>query len=214
MNHKMLSWLEAKIKPLMTKERLLMVLLGGILLLVISWPVGKKEAPLQEREEGNATKTDPGQDGSDEDEARHGNDKRQSEEDYVRLLETELEEILSCAENVGKVRVMIFQRDSGELVLEKDEKRMEKETSQEEKKGREVSREEQSVFLEDNGERQPFVVKRIYPKIEGVIVVAQGAGRSEVRTGISEALQAFLGIEAHRIKVLKWGNISGAGGIE
>ena len=49
----------------------------------------------------------------------------------------------------------------------------------------------------------PFVVKTITPKVEGVLVVAEGAGKGNMAGEITQIIQALFGVEAHRIKVLE-----------
>jgi stage III sporulation protein AG len=39
--------------------------------------------------------------------------------------------------------------------------------------------------------------------VEGVSVVAQGGGDSQIQKNITEVIQALFGIEAHKIKVVK-----------
>ena len=46
-------------------------------------------------------------------------------------------------------------------------------------------------------------IKTIFPKIEGVVVLAQGVGTGTISKDILEAVQALFGVEAHKIKVLK-----------
>ena len=41
------------------------------------------------------------------------------------------------------------------------------------------------------------------PEIEGVLVIAQGAGDSAKAAEITEAVMALFGVEAHKIKVMK-----------
>ena len=47
------------------------------------------------------------------------------------------------------------------------------------------------------------MVKTLQPKVEGVLVIAEGAGNSVVKKNISEAVEVLFGIDAHRIKVAK-----------
>ena len=47
-------------------------------------------------------------------------------------------------------------------------------------------------------------VKTLYPRIEGVFVVAQGTGKGTVRQDITEAVQVLFGIELHKIKVAEY----------
>jgi stage III sporulation protein AG len=41
------------------------------------------------------------------------------------------------------------------------------------------------------------------PEIEGVAVIAQGGGNSEIKKEIVEAVQVLFDIKAHKIKVMK-----------
>lgn len=53
-------------------------------------------------------------------------------------------------------------------------------------------------------ESAPYMIKTTYPRIEGVFVVAQGAGKGSVRQDITEAVQVLFGIDLHRIKVTEY----------
>lgn len=41
------------------------------------------------------------------------------------------------------------------------------------------------------------------PRVEGVLVIAEGGDSSRVKQEIIEAAQALFGIEAHKIKIMK-----------
>ena len=41
------------------------------------------------------------------------------------------------------------------------------------------------------------------PRIQGVVIIAQGGGKADVTTKISEAASTLLGIPINKIKVLK-----------
>ena len=59
------------------------------------------------------------------------------------------------------------------------------------------------MILNDGTRDSPYVTRETAPEIEGVLVVAQGAGSSSVKTEIYEAVQALFNVPAHKIKVLK-----------
>ncbi|MDE7014985.1 MAG: stage III sporulation protein AG, partial [Kineothrix sp.] len=68
----------------------------------------------------------------------------------------------------------------------------------------EWKQEEETVYTRQNdGSSTPYVVKTLQPLIEGVVVVAQGGDRPEVRRNITEAIVALFDIEPHKIKVVK-----------
>ena len=218
MNHKTEEWVEKKLKPLLKKDRLLILLLSGVLLLVIALPTNKKTEKQTASEGSQLSLLEKGQGiaeekGTQMEEGRSAlNDGGVMTDDteYVHALEKELEELLSSVEGAGRVRVMITLEQSRELVLEKEEKRSQKQTMEENtegigKEGRENIWEEKAIYEEDEKEKLPFVVKQIFPRIQGVVVAAEGVGTGYVRSDLSEAVQALFGIEAHKVKVLKLG---------
>lgn len=207
MNQKVKEVFEKKVKPLIKRDNLVLMILAGVLLLIISLPMGKKEERSEKKgvgydqEQANVTGmlTEDVDESDDEDKA----------EVYRRKLEEELENFLAQMEGAGEVRVMVVLKESEEMVVEKDLKKVQRQTGEsggmsEERVASESTIEEDTV---QGGEKTPFVVKRICPKIEGVVVLAKGVGTGHVRSDIAQAVQALLGIEAHKIKVLKLGHI-------
>ena len=49
----------------------------------------------------------------------------------------------------------------------------------------------------------PIVEKELSPEISGIIISAEGGGSPTVKAEISEAMEALFGLPAHKIKVLK-----------
>lgn len=102
----------------------------------------------------------------------------------IALYEKKLETLLSGMEGAGKVKVMITETVSRERQVEKDE--------------------ESTVYERDSqGRETPYVSRSIAPKIEGVLVLAQGGENAVVAKNITDAVVALFGIEAHKIKVMK-----------
>ena len=129
-------------------------------------------------------------------------------EEYTAHLEERLTQLLNGIDGVGKVRVMITLQSSEELVLEKDMPIVRSNTTESDAEGGsrsvyQVDSGESTVYAEEDGMRTPFVVKTLTPRIEGVVVVAQGAGTARLSADISEAVQALFGIEAHKVKVIR-----------
>lgn len=184
-----------KIKKL-DRTYLLLAALVGILLLVIAIPTGEqKEQQAEERQsqtQVSVTETTSG-----------------SEESYRRSLERQLEQVLSVMEGVGKVEVMITLQDAGAAVVEKDMTRTQEQTAEADGEG--TSREntvkneqETTIYTRDRDNNEiPFVSREVYPQVEGVLVVAEGAGNSVVIKNISDAILALFPVEAHKIKVVK-----------
>ena len=111
-------------------------------------------------------------------------------------------------EGVGKVEVMITLQDDGERIVEKDITRNSQEVlegdGETKRETRESQYQEGSVFGQETGqEGQPFVSKEVVPKVEGVLVVAEGGGNAKTVKNISDAVLALFPVEVHKIKVVK-----------
>ena len=130
------------------KNKWLLVLLAGLLLLVIAMPVSDKKN--QETKE-ELTKSDTG-----------GKEKY---EDYAEKAASELEKVISRMEGAGKVKVMMTVSSSSEKVVEKDE-----ETAEDEKQR---TKNETTVYEETTGGQTPYVKKELVPTVEGVVVLCR-----------------------------------------
>ncbi len=47
------------------------------------------------------------------------------------------------------------------------------------------------------------MTKELSPKVEGVVVIAEGGDKGVVVQNITEAVQALFGVDTHKIKVMK-----------
>ena len=120
------------------------------------------------------------------------------EETKISTEDTEkrLEELLSLTEGAGNVRVMITYKNNGNIVLAENKAN---EESREDSSS--TYRQESNVVL--NGEEQPLILSEGSPEIEGVLIVAEGGENVEVKNGLIRAAEALLGVEPHKIEVLK-----------
>ncbi len=53
------------------------------------------------------------------------------------------------------------------------------------------------------GESVDFYGEESFPKVEGVLIAAEGAGNSIVERNIQQAVMALFSVEAHKIKIMK-----------
>ena len=73
-----------------------------------------------------------------------------------------------------------------------------------EKQAKDGNKKEEITVVYDTGDtRQPYVICRQMPKIEGVVVVAQGGGNAKTVTEISNAVMSLFPVEAHKVVVVK-----------
>ena len=164
------------------KDKWLIILLVGLLLVVIAMPV-------------SGIKSDQTQDEQQVQKAENA-----SEDTYTDALETRLENALAKVEGVGNVKVMITLASSSEKVVEKDQE-MTSEVQEGESGGKNTSSSETAVYA--NGKETPYVKQELSPRIEGVLVIADGGDNAIVIENITEAVQALFGVDTHKIKVMK-----------
>lgn len=183
-----LEKLREKLKAL-KKETILVLFLVGALLLIIVWPTGSKDRGTV------ADKTS--QEGAKIQDS-------QSEESlwgYKQRMEEELKNMLEQMEGVGKANVMISVGDSGKTVVEKDvslSKHSEKDGSL-----ADSDRTEQTVYEDGESGERPFIVNNLSPKIQGVLIVADGGDDPEVKAKVLEAVMALFQLESHKISIVK-----------
>ena len=166
------------------KDKWLIILLVGLLLVVIAMPVSD-------------IKSDQIQDEQQVQKAENA-----SEDTYADALETRLENALAKVEGVGNVKVMITLASSSEKVVEKD-REMTSEVQEGESGEKNTSSSETAVYANGNGEEMPYVKQELSPRIEGVLVIADGGDNAIVIENITEAVQALFGVDTHKIKVMK-----------
>lgn len=177
------------------KNQLLLILLTGILLLVIAFPVpDSSESTDQQSENVRETMTAGSQD---------------SGGDYEKYLEEKTARVLEDVEGVGEVTVMITLKSDGQKIIEKDQSSSSQTTEEEDSSGGTRSVEDQSsdktsIYEQTaDGASTPYVSKELAPEVEGVVVIADGGDNAVVAQNITEAVQALFGVEAHKIKIMK-----------
>ena len=132
---------------------------------------------------------------------KKSNDKKLTENQAISInYKEELQHILSKISGVGDVEVMLTYSSSFEksIAYEKNSNKNEK------KDGDNILINEiiqkNNVVMSDG---EPFVIKEIYPKIQGVVVVADGADDIRVRENITNAVTTALNIAPHKVCVVK-----------
>lgn len=192
------------------KDNFIILILAGILLFVIALPT--KNGAGNQSDRGTTLSDSSGVGGM----GGSGTDGAESmgaegtAEDYAKELEQRLTKILSEMADVGRVEVMITLKSSRELVVEKETPVSRSATTETDAQGgsRTVNTsemEENVIYSTDGSSSEPYVVKSLAPEIEGVLVVAEGAGSGTVNRTVTEIVQALFDVEAHKVKVVKMG---------
>ncbi len=123
---------------------------------------------------------------------------------YEERLENKLEQVINKVDGVGNVKVMITLSYGREIVLASDSLVDQSATKEEDSDGgkREVNnlkREDKTVITNNS----PLVLKELKPKIEGIVIVAQGGDNIIIKDALIKSAQALFGVEANKIEVLK-----------
>ncbi len=126
-------------------------------------------------------------------------------------LKTDLENILSKINGVGKVKVLVTYTESSQIVAMYNENTKETSTEEKDETGgtrtiKESDTQKDVIYQEENGEKKPITQKTIMPKIEGAIITAQGASNIDVKTNIIQAVEAVTGLATHKIQVFEMTN--------
>ncbi len=125
-----------------------------------------------------------------------------------REIEERLGRILAEIEGAGEVKVLVTFIGSSEFKYAYSLDSVKKETMEKDQEGgvREVTErtEKSQLILSRNnqGREEPILLREDYPEVKGVLVVAQGARNPWIKEDITRAVQATLGISAHKVTVL------------
>lgn len=180
-------------KALSKKEKWILFLLIGVLIAVLFIPIEEKDFQEMKMQE-NSTE-----------EIRIMDSKKEAVHAYEKELSEKLVCILEQMDGAGKVSAWVTISESAEVVFSlegtKEMTKLEEADSAGGTRIEETSIVKQSVVLDTNG--NPYIIKTIEPKVEGVFVVAEGAGNSTVKKNITEAVEVLFDIDVHRIKVAK-----------
>lgn len=182
------------------RDNLLILILSGVLLFIIVLPTGDGNSSKKQRSAQVRTES------AQENVRQQGETETQGGE--VSELEKRLEGVISQMAGIGKVKVMITLQSSEELIVEKDEPVERSNTNESDSAGgsrliTQMDSSPSTVFRTVGNDSEPYVVKTLSPKVEGVVVVAQGAGNGTADKNITEMVQALFGVEAHKVKVVK-----------
>ena len=176
----------------LSRDGMLIVFLGGILLYVICLPVNNNNSYFNKKQTQNTAEQTENTSNSEMDEIQ-----------YRRKLEEELETFLAKVEGVGQVEVLIYMETSPEYIVEKDTPVYETSRDGESESSSETRKEETTVYTTSNyGEQVPFVSQTRKPQIEGMVIAAEGAANESVRIQLVRSAMALYGIEANKVEVL------------
>lgn len=129
---------------------------------------------------------------------------------YEKEYEPELAGILSQIVGVDDVSVVVNLDSTEEDVIYMDRRNTEQVTTETDTKGgnrsiRNETDDQKPAFYQDRDGEKPLVIKKLKPKIRGILVVARGVENLQVKAAVIEAIQRTLDVPIHRISVLPKG---------
>ena len=116
-------------------------------------------------------------------------------------LEKRLEEILSKISGVGEVDVLLTYLETSSSIPLYNESFSESISKNETGETTETKTESKEIFKDSQNE--PIIQKQNYPKLEGAVIIAKGAGNTIVKTNIIYAVEAATGLLTHKIQVFE-----------
>ena len=181
------------------KDRFVLLFLAGLLLVFIAMPLdNQKEENRNETKEKTEISA----------EAAATELANNDVETYRKNLCSQLEDFLQHMEGVGRAKVYITMRSSGEKIVERNSpytKRIDREQDGEKVKSTEETENASEVVLlsQGDGAQTPIVVKELTPMVQGVVVAIQGADNVSVKKDVIALVMALFAIEEHKIRVVK-----------
>ena len=123
-------------------------------------------------------------------------------------LVSDLEDILSNINGVGKVKVMITYAETSKTIPVYNEESSEENTEETDSEGgtRKVTQTDtrKEVIYEETDNGSTIITQSIVsPTIEGAIITAEGASDATVKTNIIQAVGAVTGLATHKIQVFE-----------
>lgn len=201
-----------KIIEKLGKDRLSILLIGGLLLLVVTIPTKKEDKQsvlyATKQNQSQSIQSKNGSDKSDYSGLEITASVLETYDLYSEYLESKLCSILQNMNGAGKVEVFITLHDAGSIIVEKDISYRRNNDSKNDGKTTTSSAEyedkQETIYtVDENGNEVPFVAKQILPSIEGILIVAQGGDNETVKNQMKEAVLSLFELDEHKITIVK-----------
>lgn len=179
----------AKLKKLSGKYiYVLIILAAGLLLILIPTSGSNKKSTADAKTAGTEAKTVD-----------------------VASYETRLEEILSKAYGVGRVKVMLTPKTTMQSVYAEEKQNDQKTTTDGQSKTENTSSEQSTIATVDSGSgtQDALKITENYPAFSGAIVVCDGGGDPQVILAVTSAVMSVTGLSSDNITIIKMTNDTG-----
>ena len=196
------------------RDRLAILLIGGLLILVISMPVkDDKKADSSQKSTQSLTgltekvSEEPAT-GSTYDAALSTDQTMQLYDTYAAYLEKKLGNALIAINGAGRVKVVVTLEDVGSSIVEKDisyqrDNDNQNDGSTSSSAARYEDQEETVYTVDSQGRDIPYVSKQILPSVEGILIVTDGADKENVKKQMKAAVLSLFDLDEHKIAIVK-----------
>ncbi len=196
------------------RDRLAILLIGGLLILVIGMPVkDDKKADSSQKSTQSLTgltekvSEEPAT-GSTYDAALSTDQTMQLYDTYAAYLEKKLGNALIAINGAGRVKVVVTLEDVGSSIVEKDisyqrDNDNQNDGSTSSSAARYEDQEETVYTVDSQGRDIPYVSKQILPSVEGILIVTDGADKENVKKQMKAAVLSLFDLDEHKIAIVK-----------
>ena len=127
-------------------------------------------------------------------------------EEYEEEQKEELKSILESMSGVGEVRVMISFKSGESKALAYDSSKQTVSTEEKDNEGgtrvsNQINDGSTVVMTNEGGDNEPFIVETYKPKVEGIMILAEGAKDSKIKYDIQKAVSSLYGLSAEKVNV-------------
>lgn len=130
-------------------------------------------------------------------------------DDYVKQLEVNLTNMVSCIKGAGDCKVMVTIENGAQTIYATEGKKNTEDTedsSNGELRRRQKSDDSETKYITvkgPNGEEEALAITEVQPTVKGVVVVCSGGDDPEVQQRIINAVTTALNITTKRVCVTK-----------
>lgn len=127
---------------------------------------------------------------------------------YEEKVKRDLTETLSMISGVGRVSVMIYFQGGSETIPAVNVNKTDKKTEEKDNQGgtRTTTEENNSssiVIIDKSSGNEPLIIKQTNPEIGGVMIVAEGAEKPEIKEKIHNAVRTVLNLPGNKVSVMQ-----------
>ncbi|MBQ1435970.1 MAG: hypothetical protein IIZ19_08765 [Clostridia bacterium] len=131
---------------------------------------------------------------------------RDTEDDnleYAKTLEARVKTIVESLDGAGRCEVMITLENGAEQVFAVESRENRTESADSERTSSALDSQRSILTVSSGGEQRPIIVRRIEPKVRGVVIACEGGDDAATALMITDAVRTLFDIPSANICVIK-----------